>query len=186
MVEQRSTRKAVVALLALAVSTFVYVTTEILPIGLLLLIAADLGIEPSAVGLLVTWYGLVVVAHTTRPATTTTAPTAPSTSHQRRRAAGPGVRPSRRSPAATPYPASVPSRYPTAADSPLTAPWAYGPRGSMLGSSDHHQKSSATAVPPKADRRSSQPRCGAPLLSTGQASGTRTTSTGTGEHPERT
>ena len=62
MAEQRSTRKAVVALLALAVSTFVYVTTEILPIGLLLLIAADLGIEPSAVGLLVTWYGLVVVA----------------------------------------------------------------------------------------------------------------------------
>ncbi len=62
MAEQQSTRKAVVALLALAVSTFVYVTTEILPIGLLLLIAADLGIEPSAVGLLVTWYGLVVVA----------------------------------------------------------------------------------------------------------------------------
>ena len=62
MAEQRSTRKSVVALVALAVSTFVYVTTEILPIGLLLLIAADLGIEPSAVGLLVTWYGLVVVA----------------------------------------------------------------------------------------------------------------------------
>ena len=62
MAEQWSTRKAVVALLALAVSTFVYVTTEILPIGLLLLIAADLRIEPSAVGLLVTWYGLVVVA----------------------------------------------------------------------------------------------------------------------------
>ena len=34
MTEQRSTRTAVVALLALAVSTFVYVTTENLPIGL--------------------------------------------------------------------------------------------------------------------------------------------------------
>ena len=62
MTEQRSTRTAVVALLALAVSTFVYVTTETLPIGLLLPIAADLGVGPSAAGLLVTWYGLVVVA----------------------------------------------------------------------------------------------------------------------------
>ena len=44
-----------------------------------------------------------------------------------------------------------------AADSPLTAPWAYGPRGSMLGSSDHHQKSSAPAAPPNVGRRNSQP-----------------------------
>jgi MFS transporter, DHA1 family, inner membrane transport protein len=58
---ERTTRRAVVALLALAVSTFAYVTTETLPIGLLLPIAADLGVGPSAAGLLVTWYGLVVV-----------------------------------------------------------------------------------------------------------------------------
>ena len=53
--------KAIGALLALAVATFIYVTTETLPIGLLLLISADLGVSPSAAGLLVTWYGLVVV-----------------------------------------------------------------------------------------------------------------------------
>ena len=56
-----STAKAIGALLALAVATFVYVTTETLPIGLLLLISADLGISTSVAGLLVTWYGLVVV-----------------------------------------------------------------------------------------------------------------------------
>jgi MFS transporter, DHA1 family, inner membrane transport protein len=56
------TARAVGALLALAVATFVYVTTETLPIGLLLPISADLGVSPSAAGLLVTWYGLVVVA----------------------------------------------------------------------------------------------------------------------------
>ncbi len=39
----RGTARAVGALLALAVATFVYVTTETLPIGLLLLIAGDLG-----------------------------------------------------------------------------------------------------------------------------------------------
>jgi MFS transporter, DHA1 family, inner membrane transport protein len=55
------TARAVGALLALAVSTFVYVTAETLPIGLLLPISADLGVSPSAAGLLVTWYGLVVV-----------------------------------------------------------------------------------------------------------------------------
>ena len=57
MTEQRSTRTAVVALLALAVSTFVYVTTETLPIGLLLPIAADLGVGPSAAGS--TWVAAV-------------------------------------------------------------------------------------------------------------------------------
>jgi DHA1 family inner membrane transport protein len=53
---------AVGALLALAVAAFAYVTTETLPIGLLLLITADLDVSPSTTGLLVTWYGLVVVA----------------------------------------------------------------------------------------------------------------------------
>src|SRR5215217_5168968 len=61
MGDERGTAKAVGALVAMAVATFVYVTTEILPIGLLLLISADLGVSPSAAGLLVTWYGLVVV-----------------------------------------------------------------------------------------------------------------------------
>ena len=57
-----SAATAVGALLALAVAAFAYVTTETLPIGLLLLITADLGVSPSTAGLLVTWYGLVVVA----------------------------------------------------------------------------------------------------------------------------
>ena len=45
-----------------------------------------------------------------------------------------------------------------AADSPLTTPWAYQDRGSMRGSSDHHQNSSATAAPASVGGRSSQPR----------------------------
>jgi MFS transporter, DHA1 family, inner membrane transport protein len=61
MAEGRGDARAVGALLGLAVGTFVYVTTETLPIGLLLPISADLGVSPSAAGLLVTWYGLVVV-----------------------------------------------------------------------------------------------------------------------------
>jgi MFS transporter, DHA1 family, inner membrane transport protein len=56
-----SLAKPLGALIALAASAFAYVTTETLPIGLLLPIAADLHATPSAVGLLVTWYGLVVV-----------------------------------------------------------------------------------------------------------------------------
>ena len=53
--------RAAIALIALSLSTFIYVTTETLPIGLLPLIADDLGSTASAVGLLVTAYGLVVV-----------------------------------------------------------------------------------------------------------------------------
>ena len=52
---------AIVALSVLSLSTFAYVTTETLPIGLLPLIARDLGSTASAVGLLITAYGLVVV-----------------------------------------------------------------------------------------------------------------------------
>ena len=52
---------AVVVLAALTLSTFSFVTAETLPIGLLPLIAADLGRSASAIGLLVTVYGLVVV-----------------------------------------------------------------------------------------------------------------------------
>jgi DHA1 family inner membrane transport protein len=56
-----STARLVGALLALSASTFIYVTAETLPIGLLLLIAHDLRSTQSAVGMLVTGYGLVVV-----------------------------------------------------------------------------------------------------------------------------
>ncbi|GLI02646.1 MFS transporter [Phytohabitans aurantiacus] len=56
-----STRRANGALAALAVATFVYVTTEVLPIGLLTVMAADLGRSPSEIGLLVTGYAVVVV-----------------------------------------------------------------------------------------------------------------------------
>lgn len=61
MTGRRSTATAVAVLLALAVAAFTYVTAETLPIGLLLLMTADLDVAPSAVGLLVTYYGLVVV-----------------------------------------------------------------------------------------------------------------------------
>jgi MFS transporter, DHA1 family, inner membrane transport protein len=55
---------AIIALSVLSLSTFAYVTTENLPIGLLPLIARDLGSTASAVGLLITAYGLVVVLAT--------------------------------------------------------------------------------------------------------------------------
>ncbi|MCO1656866.1 MFS transporter [Pseudonocardia humida] len=56
--------RSVITLLALSLSTFVFVTTETLPIGLLPLIADDLGVTQAAVGLLVTGYGMVVVLAT--------------------------------------------------------------------------------------------------------------------------
>jgi predicted MFS family arabinose efflux permease len=52
------------ALAALALSTFTYVTTETIPIGLLPQIADGLHARPSSVGLLVTAYGLIVVIAT--------------------------------------------------------------------------------------------------------------------------
>jgi DHA1 family L-arabinose/isopropyl-beta-D-thiogalactopyranoside export protein-like MFS transporter/DHA1 family inner membrane transport protein len=54
-------RRATAALLILALSTFSYVTIEVLPIGLLTVIADDLGKSRSEVGLLVTGYAAVVV-----------------------------------------------------------------------------------------------------------------------------
>ncbi|MGP3916837.1 MFS transporter [Nonomuraea sp. 10N515B] len=66
--DRRSTARSIGALAALSMSTFIYVTSETLPIGLLTLIATDLSTSPSAVGLLVTGYGLVVVI-TTLPLT---------------------------------------------------------------------------------------------------------------------
>lgn len=53
--------RAVGALAGLAGGTFLYATAEALPIGLLLPMAADLGVAPSRVGMLVTAYGAVVV-----------------------------------------------------------------------------------------------------------------------------
>ncbi|WP_433615732.1 MFS transporter [Dactylosporangium sp. CA-139114] len=54
-------RRANLALAALAVSTFTFVTTEILPVGLLTLMADDLHRSRSEVGLLMTGYAAVVV-----------------------------------------------------------------------------------------------------------------------------
>lgn len=56
-----SHRRATSALAVLSVATFVYVTTEVLPIGLLTVMAADMGRSPSQIGLLVTGYAVVVV-----------------------------------------------------------------------------------------------------------------------------
>ncbi|HEX9999178.1 MAG TPA: MFS transporter, partial [Actinoplanes sp.] len=61
MKERLGSASAVITLVALSLSTFAYVTTETLPIGLLPEIAKDLDSTVSAVGLLVTAYGLVVV-----------------------------------------------------------------------------------------------------------------------------
>lgn len=61
MRERLGSPSAIMALSVLSLSTFAYVTTESLPIGLLPLIAHDLGSTASEVGLLVTAYGLVVV-----------------------------------------------------------------------------------------------------------------------------
>ncbi|MBE1877035.1 MFS transporter [Myceligenerans pegani] len=63
--EQRSLqRRAVVALVALSTSAFMFVTAENLPGGLLTIMAGDLGRTTSQVGLLVTAYAAVVVVAT--------------------------------------------------------------------------------------------------------------------------
>lgn len=54
-------RRATLALIALAIGGFTYVTAEVQPIGLLTVIAADLHRSPSETGLLVTGYAAVVV-----------------------------------------------------------------------------------------------------------------------------
>ena len=54
-------RRAHLALAALSISTFTFVTTEVLPIGLLTLMADDLHRSRSQVGLLMTGYAVVVV-----------------------------------------------------------------------------------------------------------------------------
>jgi predicted MFS family arabinose efflux permease len=54
-------RRATAALAALSVAAFCFVTTEVMPIGLLTLIAADLHRSASQTGLLVTGYAVVVV-----------------------------------------------------------------------------------------------------------------------------
>ncbi len=57
-------RRSVVALLALSIAAFCYVTAETVPVGLLAEIAADLRVSPSQVGLLVTGYAVTVVVVT--------------------------------------------------------------------------------------------------------------------------
>ncbi|WP_125775547.1 MFS transporter [Antribacter gilvus] len=54
-------RRALIALIALSVSAFTFVTAENLPGGMLTLIAPDLGRTTSEIGLLVTAYAAVVV-----------------------------------------------------------------------------------------------------------------------------
>ncbi|WP_432989033.1 MFS transporter [Dactylosporangium sp. CA-233914] len=54
-------RRANLALAALSISTFTFVTTEILPVGLLTLMADDLNRSRSQIGLLMTGYAVVVV-----------------------------------------------------------------------------------------------------------------------------
>ncbi|WP_436520796.1 MFS transporter [Actinoplanes sp. HUAS TT8] len=56
--------RAWITIAALALSTFLYVTIENLPIGLLPQLAHGLGVSDGAAGLLVTAYGLVVVITT--------------------------------------------------------------------------------------------------------------------------
>ncbi|HEY0617869.1 MAG TPA: MFS transporter [Kribbella sp.] len=56
-----SPRRAAAALTILAVATFSFVTTEVLPMGLLTVMADDLGRSRSQVGQLVTGYAAVVV-----------------------------------------------------------------------------------------------------------------------------
>jgi DHA1 family L-arabinose/isopropyl-beta-D-thiogalactopyranoside export protein-like MFS transporter/DHA1 family inner membrane transport protein len=56
-----SSRRATAALVFLGVSTFSFVTIEVLPIGLLTVMADDLGRSRSQIGLLVTGYAVVVV-----------------------------------------------------------------------------------------------------------------------------
>lgn len=52
--------RALAVVAALMLGAFTFNTTENLPIGLLELVSADLRVSPSAVGNLVTWYGLTV------------------------------------------------------------------------------------------------------------------------------
>ncbi|GAA1289716.1 chloramphenicol efflux pump [Planotetraspora silvatica] len=53
--------RATWALVALGMATFIYITVELLPIGLLTVMAADLHRTPSEMGLIVTGYATVVV-----------------------------------------------------------------------------------------------------------------------------
>ena len=55
-----SSRRAMATMLALSLAAFTYVTTELLPVGLLTLIAPDLDRSRTEIGLLVTGYAVVV------------------------------------------------------------------------------------------------------------------------------
>jgi len=58
---RRRSRNGALALAALSLAAFAYVTTESLPIGLLVPMSKGLRAEEPAIGLLVTTYGAVVV-----------------------------------------------------------------------------------------------------------------------------
>jgi predicted MFS family arabinose efflux permease len=57
-----SRRRAIAALVVLSIAAFTFVTSEILPYGLISLMAEDLGRTKSQIGLLVTGHALVVMA----------------------------------------------------------------------------------------------------------------------------
>ncbi|MFI7586834.1 MFS transporter [Spongisporangium articulatum] len=61
MLEATPQPRAVAAAVALALATFAFVTTELLPVGLLTVMAADLGRSRSEVGFLVSGYAVVVI-----------------------------------------------------------------------------------------------------------------------------
>lgn len=61
MVPQVSPRRAWAVLVALSLAAFAFITTELLPVGLLTHIAPDLDRSRSQVGLLVSGYAIVVV-----------------------------------------------------------------------------------------------------------------------------
>lgn len=59
-----SPRRAMATLVALSAAAFLFVTNEIAPLGLLRLIAADVGVSESTVGLLTTVFAIMVVIAT--------------------------------------------------------------------------------------------------------------------------
>ncbi|TNH29926.1 MFS transporter [Micromonospora orduensis] len=61
MAPELSPRRAWAVLVALSLAAFAFITTELLPVGLLTRIAPDLGRSRSQVGLLVSGYAIVVV-----------------------------------------------------------------------------------------------------------------------------
>ena len=55
-------REAMGGIVALGLATFVAITTELVPVGLLPLLSADLDVTESVAGLLVTAYAVMVLS----------------------------------------------------------------------------------------------------------------------------